>query len=606
MRLDHLSELLDALPDATLLVDKSGTIAYANDRSGDLLGYPQEELIGLGIEALVPREFRERHAEHQVQYRARPVVSEMGGRREVWAVRKDGRKIPVDISLGPVSTSSGQFVMASIRDITALLRIRSKLQESVELNRAVLASLGDHIAVLGTDGKIVLVNDAWERFSRQEDVGTLKSLSVGANYLRACSRAAEEGESSAQQAFIAITSVLDGTKEMAEFEYPSPTPEGIRWFIATILPVRRGQCGVVVCHTDVTELKTTELRLRDTLEEVNRLKDAFREENIYLRGELASAHEFDEIIGESQPLREVLALVGRVAGTDSTVLLLGETGTGKELFARAIHERSHRADGPLIRVNCAALPSGLIESELFGHVKGAFTGALQDKAGRFELAHGGTLFLDEIGEIDPDLQTKLLRVLQEREFERIGSSETIKANVRIITATNQDLERAVEAGNFRADLFFRLNVFPIQIPPLRARRDDIPALIRHFVVKKSVELRKTVDSISNQAMNAALRYDWPGNVRELENIVERSMIVSSGPRLQLEAALLPSRSTESSNRQRDNSVESLEQIGRAHIIRVLEDCDWKIKGPDNAAERLGMAPSTLRYRMKKLGIHVPR
>jgi transcriptional regulator with GAF, ATPase, and Fis domain len=280
---------------------------------------------------------------------------------------------------------------------------------------------------------------------------------------------------------------------------------------------------------------------------------------------------------------------------------LGETGTGKELLARAIHDRSPRKELPLVKVNLAALPSSLIESELFGHVKGSFTGAISNKIGRFQLADGGTLFLDEIGELDPDLQTKLLRVLQEGEFERIGSGETLHADVRIVAATNRDLKQAIEQGSFRSDLFYRLAVFPIEVPPLRDRRDDIPLLTWHFIAKKQGRLGKTIRKIPEEAMRALMDYSWPGNVRELENVIERAMILSTTDVLSLSELLksIPRPTAISPEPARDN-------LDRSRILTALKDSRWRIKGVGNAADRLGLNPSTLRYRMKVLGIERPK
>jgi len=352
---------------------------------------------------------------------------------------------------------------------------------------------------------------------------------------------------------------------------------------------------------DITEQKVAELELRDALAEVERLRDRLLAENVYLQEEIRGSHGFDEIVGRSEPLRGTLTRIEHVANTDASVLLLGETGTGKELFARAIHNRSPRNDHPLVKVNCAALPSSLIESELFGHVKGAFTGALSDKVGRFELADRGTLFLDEIGELDPELQTKLLRVLQEGEFEKIGSTETRRVDVRVIAATNRDLHLSMEAGAFRSDLYYRLAVFPIEIPPLRQRREDIPLLVWHFVTKKRGRLGKAIDTVPTNVLDTLKQYHWPGNVRELENVIERSMILSPSATLLLrESFAEPSRS-----RQGNVPSSSLEEMDRTHIVGVLEDCSWKVKGPNNAADRLGLKPSTLRYRMRKLGIERP-
>ncbi|MGM0487555.1 MAG: sigma 54-interacting transcriptional regulator [Planctomycetota bacterium] len=352
---------------------------------------------------------------------------------------------------------------------------------------------------------------------------------------------------------------------------------------------------------DITEQHAADQKLRNALEKVEELKDRLRAENTYLQEEIKGSHGFDEIVGESEPLRVTLTRIEHVAKTDASVLLLGETGTGKELFARTVHNLSSRNDHPLVKVNCAALPSSLIESELFGHVKGAFTGAVSDKVGRFELADGGTLFLDEIGELDPKLQTKLLHVLQEGEFEKIGSAETLKVDVRVIAATNRDLGRSVEEGAFRPDLYYRLAVFPIEIPPLRQRRGDIPMLAWHFLMKKRARLGKPIDTIPPDVLTELMQYDWPGNIRELENVIERAMILSAGPALQLSESLeVPSK-----HRVAAGSSSSLEEIDRTHIIDVLRECDWKVKGTNNAADRLGLTPSTLRYRMRKLGIERP-
>ncbi len=368
---------------------------------------------------------------------------------------------------------------------------------------------------------------------------------------------------------------------------------GLVTFDQTGRPVR--MAGTV---QDITERKETEQKLRDALAEIETLKDRLRAENIYLQEEIKASYGFDEIVGRSDPLMLSIDKIEQVATTNSTVLLMGETGTGKELFARAIHGRSPRRDRSLVKVDCSALPGTLIESELFGHVEGAFTGAVSDKLGRFELADGGTILLDEIGELHPDLQTKLLRVLQEGVFERVGSVEPVKVDVRVIAATNRDLRRAMEVGEFRPDLYYRLAVFPIEVPSLRQRREDIPLLAWHFIEKKQRRLGKTISDIPKSVLEVLVNYNWPGNVRELENVIERSMILSASPELVLSEVL-----AKPAGRRRPSAASgSLEDIDRAHIIDVLDDCNWKIKGANNAAERLGLAPSTLRHRMKKLGI----
>ena len=346
-------------------------------------------------------------------------------------------------------------------------------------------------------------------------------------------------------------------------------------------------------------------RQEDALErgraEIERLNRHLERENLYLREEIRTTGHADEIVGQSQALRQVLAAVERVGPTDSSVLLLGETGTGKELVARAVHGRSRRQQRPLVRLNCAALPSGLVESELFGHEKGAFTGAGAARAGRFEVADGGTLFLDEVGDLLPETQAKLLRVLQEGEFERLGSTRTRRVDVRLIAATNRDLEKDVKADRFRADLYYRLSVFPITIPPLRERREDIQPLVWFFIHQRQKELKRKIERIPPAGLEALLSYDWPGNVRELENVVERAMILSSGETLELEGAFpVSGRAAAPPPKRRD-----LDTIQRAHIETVLAECGWKINGAGNAAERLGLHPNTLRFRMRKLGIARP-
>jgi formate hydrogenlyase transcriptional activator len=338
--------------------------------------------------------------------------------------------------------------------------------------------------------------------------------------------------------------------------------------------------------------------LESALGEVRQLKERLEAENVYLREEILHTNEFQDIVGRSAALRRVLEGVAQVAPTDATVLLLGETGTGKEVIARAIHARSRRNDKPLIAVNCAALPSTLMESELFGHEKGAFSGALIRQLGRFEVADKGTLLLDEVGELASELQAKLLRVLQEGTFERVGSSQTIRVDVRVIAASNRDLAEAVRLGRFRADLYYRLNVFPIQIPPLRQRQEDIPLLVWHFIAKKQRRLGTQIQEIPQEVMRRLQAYDWPGNIRELENVIEQALILSPRSSHVLDKQFVMQRVGSPAT----SGSQSLEEAERAAILNTLAGCGWKIKGKGNAADRLGIKPSTLYFRMKKLGI----
>jgi DNA-binding NtrC family response regulator len=308
-----------------------------------------------------------------------------------------------------------------------------------------------------------------------------------------------------------------------------------------------------------------------------------------------------DLIGNSSGLDAVLSQVRTVAGTGATVLIYGETGTGKELIARAIHQQSPRKNGPFVKLNCGAIPTGLLESELMGHEKGAFTGAISQRIGRFELAHDGTLFLDEIGEIAPELQPKLLRLLQEREFERVGGTRTVRSNARLVAATNRDLGAMVRAGAFREDLYYRLNVFPILLPPLRDRRQDIPALAQHFVDQQAARLNKNVRALSRGALKRLQDYQWPGNIRELENVIERAMILAQGPLLEV-----PPLHNATTPHGKPPNDDDLAAVNRAHIMAVLEATGWVVAGPHGAAARLGVKRSTLNYRMKKLGISLTR
>jgi formate hydrogenlyase transcriptional activator len=358
----------------------------------------------------------------------------------------------------------------------------------------------------------------------------------------------------------------------------------------------RGSLGV---YTDITERKKSEESLRQALSEIKTLKDQLEAENIYFRQEIGMKHQFHYILGQSNAFKYVLFRAEQVAPMNTTVLILGETGTGKELIAAAIHNMSPRKDRPLITVNCAALPANLIESELFGREKGAFTGADTRQVGRFEIANGSTLCLDEIGELPLEVQAKLLRVIQHNEFERLGSPRTIKVDVRILATTNRNLEEEVRKGRFRQDLYYRLNVFPITVLPLRQRKEDIPMLVQAFAERYARKLGKQITSIPKETMKALQDYPWPGNVRELESVIERAVILCPGPALQLADKL------ESLAFPGSTALRTLEEIDRHEILKTLSETRWRINGKNGAAAILGLHPSTLRARMHKLGIHRP-
>jgi PAS domain S-box-containing protein len=401
-------------------------------------------------------------------------------------------------------------------------------------------------------------------------------------------------------------SVLESLKkrEALKLEYRIVRPDGdVRWISSSGnsssdgpgLPERL--MGVSI---DVTERRQMEIELRERLEEIERLKLQLEKENLYLREEIKVDKGFESIVGTSNAHDYVLFKVKQVAPTDATVLIQGETGTGKGMVAHAIHEMSARKDRPMVTVDCASLPANLIESELFGREKGAFTGAYARQVGRFEVADGGTIFLDEVGEMPLELQTKLLRVLQEGKFERLGSPRTIKVDVRVISATSSDLKTEVQNKRFREDLFYRINVFPISISPLRMRREDIPLLVRHFVDKYARKNGRRYDTIPKSTMKFLQSQPWPGNVRELEHVIERAVITSPGPVLQLADW------TEIESLQaKEEPLKGLEAMEREHILKVLQETGWKIDGKGGAASLLGLHPSTLRFRLKKLDIKRP-
>jgi formate hydrogenlyase transcriptional activator len=411
-----------------------------------------------------------------------------------------------------------------------------------------------------------------------------------------------------------------------EREYPAEEMayrDGVRSYVIVPLVVRGGGVGVLaVASTAPDQYSDEDVRFLQQVagqvalaianmiayEEIAALKARLEHENVYLQEEIQREHNFVEMVGNSPALLALLRRVEQVAPTDSTVLISGETGTGKELIARAIHARSARRERALVKMNCAAISAGLVESELFGHVKGAFTGAIDRRVGRFELADGGTIFLDEVGELPLDTQVKLLRVLQEQEFEPVGSSRTARVDVRVIAATNRNLKEAVEAGRFRADLFYRLNVVPLAVPPLRERTGDIPLLVMFFLGHFGGKLGKRIDAVAKETMERLVAYPWPGNIRELQNVIERAAVLCQGTALELDDDLLPvapsAPGTEAAAP--PGRMGTLAEMERAHIVGVLDRVSWLIEGPRGAARILGLHPNTLRSRMDRLGIRRPR
>jgi formate hydrogenlyase transcriptional activator len=428
-------------------------------------------------------------------------------------------------------------------------------------------------------------------------------------------------ESTTMRVFRTGEPILAGAPELAA--NPLAESLGIKSFCQLPLTSRNGVLGVLsvgslregaFSQDDLTFLTQFASQVAIAVDnaiaygQISNLKDQLAQEKLYLEDEIRSELNFAEIVGKSEALRRVLTQVETVAPTDSTVLIYGETGTGKELVARALHNLSARRSNAFVKLNCAAIPTGLLESELFGHERGAFTGAIAQRVGRFELANRGTVFLDEIGEIPLELQPKLLRVLQEREFERLGSTRTLRTDARLIAATNRDLEAMVSEQKFRSDLYYRLNVFPVRVPALRERPEDIPLLVRHFVQQFSRRMNRSIDTIPSETMTTLVRYHWPGNIRELQNVIERAVIISAGPVLKVPTDELHLRNDAPpvNHHANGNLRAALDDAERQEIVAALEKTNWTVAGPNGAAALLGMKRSTLQSRMQKLGIRISR
>ena len=472
------------------------------------------------------------------------------------------------------------------RDITESKQSEKKLKESEERIRLFTQNVPDFLLQVDRAGRINYINKTLEGLAQKDVIGS----SV---YSWIPEETSEKFKDKLENVFS-----LRGSEII---EHPGNGLKGEPiWFETQMGPLEKSGeiTQVIIVSRDITERKTAELELKRALSENIELKQQIEAENIYLKEELKLEGSFNEIVGSSKSLRKVLKQVEQVAKTDSTVLILGETGTGKELIARAIHNASDRKNKSMVKVNCSALPADLIESELFGHEKGAFTGALNRKIGRFELANGGTIFLDEIGDLPIALQTRLLRVLQESEFERVGGEKTIKVDVRVITATNRNLDNQVLEKKFRQDLYYRLNVFPIECPPLRDRVDDIPSLVNHFVNKHNPKVNNKIKTVHQKTIKRLIHYNWPGNIRELEHVIERAVILNQGGQLRLGKWFMDS----SIDTVVSDDLKTLETLERDYIIKVLEKTNWKIRGKNGAAQILGMQPTTLESRMKKRGI----
>lgn len=585
------SGIVNSAMDAIVSVDESQHVVLFNSAAEKMFGYTAAEMIGKKIDILIPEQYRPAHAEHLRAFGETGVTSRAMGRLQPLCGRKsDGTQFPIEASISQIKTNGERTYTVIMRDITE----RRRAEEAVQTSEAKFRNMADTAPVLiwvsGPDKLCNYFNQGWLQFTGQpleEELGSGWTKGIHPEDRAGC---------------LDSFDIAFESRQPFQIEYRLRAANGeYRWIYDSGTPRFSSEgefLGFIGSGIDVTDRKRAEESIKKAHAELNELKNQLQAENIVLQEEIRLAHPVTSMVGQSKAIQYVQYKIEQVAQTDSTVLILGETGTGKELVARAIHEHSKRKERTLIKVNCAALSPTLIESELFGHERGAFTGAAARKIGRFELANHGTLFLDEIGELPVELQSKLLRVLQEGEFERLGGSQTIKVDVRIIAATNRNMETAIEKGVFREDLWYRLNVFPITVPPLRQRREDIPLLVEHFAKAFSVSLGKPINEISAATMRKLCDYSWPGNIRELANVVERGVINSTGPILHIADQFASLSTSESASTQ----ARTLAEIERDYIIRVLEEVYWKIEGPSGAAAILGLNPSTLRTRMAKLGI----
>ncbi len=571
-RLQEYERAVEDSDEMVAVLDRDYRYLIANRAFSRLNGMEPEQVIGRRIEEILDRQvYRDIIKPRLDECFAGKVV-----RYEMWYEYPQLGRRYLQVSYFPLEGPNGvDRVVASLQDITEKKRTEERLREYEK----VVEGLEEMIMVVDRDYRYLIANQAYLKYralARDEVVGHLVPEIVGEGIFETAVRTK-------------MDECFAGRVVRYELRYEFPHL-GVRDLFASYFPIEgpKGIDRLAMVLQDITDRKRAE-------EELRQAREKLAEEKIYLEQTIDTELGFGEIIGQSKALRDVLEQVGKVAATDATVLIQGETGTGKELVARAIHHTSKRKNNTFIKLNCASIPSGLLESELFGHEKGAFTGAVSKKIGRLELADKGTLFLDEIGEIPMDLQPKLLRVLQDQEFERLGGTQTLKINFRLIAATNRDFSQAVKERQFRSDLYYRLNVFPVRVPALRERREDIPLLVQHFVRKLSSRLNKNVTSIPTKTMEALQEWHWPGNIRELENFVERSVILTRGSVLQA-----PLRELESVSQNEDDHT--LEAKDREHIIRALQQSHGRLGGIRGAAERLGMNRTTLQSKLKRLGI----
>lgn len=584
-----------------------------------LLGYPRHEILELTVTKLFG------HALPELIVFTQAVLEEgTGWTDSLTCARRDGERIELEMSASTLKLKGVVYLILVLRErdeeryrqnqanVERTMRggliewqnILSLFEESERENQLLLSAVGDGIYSIDSEGLATYVNPAAARM-----LGWEVDQMIGKNIHRIHHHSHADGSHYPVEDCPIYKAVHDGLVHEGQQEVFWRRDGSMFPVEFTSTPVISGGSiiGSVVVFRDITERQMTQQRLQSAMDELRELKQRLEQQNAYLQEEILIEHHYREIVGQSDPILTIVKQIDVVGPTDASVLIHGESGTGKELIARAIHQSSRRSDNPLIRVNCAAIPAELFESEFFGHVKGAFTGAMRDRVGRFELADGGTLFLDEIGEIPLELQSKLLRVLQEGQFERVGEERTRKVDVRIITATNRDLLAEVKAKRFREDLYFRLNVFPILSPALRERPEDIPLLASHFVKQICSRLGRPPARLRKADVERMQSYSWPGNIRELQNVIERALITSKGPDLLIDMPVGQSdtvRPAEAGSPQVSGILteEQLRALEKDNLNAALAACGGKIFGKDGAAALLGLKPTTLASRLKRFGI----
>jgi PAS domain S-box-containing protein len=583
---ERLTGIVTSAMDAIIAIDGDQHIVVFNGAAEKVFGCPACDAIGTPIDRFIPRRFQSEHREHVRKFgEAGATNRSMGTLGALWAVRANGQEFPIEASISHAKAVGRMLYTVIIRDVSERTRAEAARRESEERFRLVSNAAPVMIWLSGTDKLCTFFNQRWLDFTGrpiEQELGDGWVAGVHPDDLERCLRIYNEA--------------FDARTEF-KMEYRLRRFDGeFRWVMDHGTPRFEPDGNFVGCIgscVDITESKLAQEELKRSYAEVKQLKEKLEAESNYLQEELKDIGRFHEIVGQSEAIKEVLRKAEQVAGTDSVVLITGETGTGKELIARAIHNLSKRKGQVMVKVDCAALPPTLIESELFGREKGAYTGALSKQFGRFETADGSTLFLDEIGELGVEIQAKLLRIVQDGEFERLGSAKTSHVNVRLIAATHRDLTERVKNGAFREDLFYRLNVFPIHVPPLRERPEDIPLLVMSFVREFEKKMGKRINGVPSRMMDELKCYPWPGNIRELRNVIERAVIVTTGEKLNVQ---LPKSLNTMATR-------TLREAEYQHILAILQKTGWRIKGSHGAATILGVKPSTLYAVMRRL--HIP-